>query len=192
MQVHVTYRLQQLCLSASGGFRRKIHFLKCKLSKSLTTVAEYRKIGDNITDAIPFYTTSSVTQTLSAEYDGKTVIGTSIPEAGWSVVSYYDNVLASGNISADFKSAKFAVVIFCITTSALAILICITYTEPLSKIIRVINQKNKGDTTIRLELNTNDEFGEIGSAFNTMFDSIYESEQRYKTVVSMMDNVVLR
>ena len=158
--------------------------------KSLTAVAEYREIGDNIADAIPYYTTSSITQTLSAEYDGKTVIGTSIPEAGWSVVSYYDNVLASGNISADFKSAKFAVVIFCITTSALAILICITYTEPLNKMIRVINQKNKGDTTIRLELNTNDEFGEIGSAFNTMFDSIYESEQRYRTVVSMMDNVV--
>lgn len=158
--------------------------------KSLSTVAEYREISDNISDAIPFYSQSTVTQTLTAEYDGKTVIGTSVPEAGWSVISYYDADAAAKVIASDFKSAKFAVVIFCITTSALAIAICITYTEPLSKMIRVISQKNKGDTNIRLELNTNDEFGEIGSAFNTMFDSIYESEQRYRTVVSMMDNVV--
>lgn len=158
--------------------------------KRIDSVAEYKGISEHLRDVIPFYGETGVTDTLTAEYDSFTVCGNVINAAGWSIVSIYDQDEAANAIMTEFSSVT---VIFIIAVAAAAIcivIVCIHFTHPINTLISVINKLNRGDTNVRLDFHSNDEFGDISSAFNTMFDNIFESEQRYRTVVSMMDNVV--
>ncbi|MCM1578412.1 MAG: diguanylate cyclase [Ruminococcus sp.] len=158
--------------------------------KALEAVAEYKEIGSRLKDAIPFYSENVSSETVTASYGNYTACGTVIDSAGWSLVCSYNKQTASSAISSDYSGMRTAAIILIIIASVGAILISFQYTHPIRKIIRVISNLNHGETNVRLDLNSHDEFGEISTAFNNMFDNMFESEQRYKTVVSMMDNVI--
>lgn len=158
--------------------------------KALNTVAEYKDVGEHLSQAIPYFGQTHVTETVTASYDNYSVCGNVIDSAGWSLVCVYNTSTARGALQSDYKGINAAVVVLIILAAAAGVFISIQYTHPIRKIIRVINSLNHGETNVRLDFNSNDEFGEIGTAFNTVFDNMFESEQRYKTVVSMMDNVI--
>lgn len=160
------------------------------IPKSLEMISEYRSIPEYLSDAIPYYSETNSNEILTAEYDEYTVMAKPVSAAGWSMAAIYNRSEARAYIRSAFIGGKAVTILLAVLSCAAAVAVCFRYTAPLDSIIRVINRKNNGDTNIRLELNTKDEFGEIGYAFNNMFDSIYESEQRYKTIVSMIDNIV--
>lgn len=158
--------------------------------RKLEEVVEYRAIADNIPEAIPYYGETNGGDTVAKEADGCCFFGTPVQNGGWSVVSMFETAEARKAASGSVSGSRFAVAVITVLAAAAIIFVCYVFTEPIKKLIAVISQKNKGDVNIRLELDSNDEFGQISTEFNAMFDSIFESEQRYRTVVSMMDNVV--
>ncbi|MGN1106546.1 MAG: diguanylate cyclase domain-containing protein, partial [Huintestinicola sp.] len=128
--------------------------------------------------------------TVVREKDGYHIYGTPVSNTNWSVVSMFESKNAKNAAVSDVSGVRTAVFAVTLFAAAAIILVCYIFTEPIRKLIAVISQKNKGDVHIRLDLDSNDEFGQISTEFNAMFDSIFESEQRYRTVVSMMDNIV--
>lgn len=63
-------------------------------------------------------------------------------------------------------------------------------TKPINEIMLTIKKKKRGDKYARFEVSSKNEFSDISEAFNFMIDDISESEQRYRTVVEMTDNIV--
>lgn len=64
------------------------------------------------------------------------------------------------------------------------------FCKPLDRIIEVLAKKQRGDMDVRFDIMTQDEFGQISQAFNKMFDAVSESEQRYRSIVEITDNIV--
>lgn len=158
--------------------------------RKLEEVVEYRIIAENIPEAVPYYGEAGGSDTVVKEAEGYHIFGTPVPSGGWSVVSMFETDIAEKAASSSVSGARKVVIIITVLAAAAIIFVCYVFTEPIKKLISVISQKNKGDANVRLELDSNDEYGQISIEFNAMFDSIFESEQRYRTVVSMMDNVV--
>lgn len=165
-------------------------FSSVSTPKPLENVAEFRGIAENLSEVIPYYGATSIKDTVTAEYDDYVVCGKVVNAGNWSVCSYYDTELAEEFLMKNFSSVTLILIILSAATIVLVVLICIRFTEPIKKILHSIKKLNYGDHNIRLNVKSNDEFGELSTEFNTMFDSILESEQRYRTVVSMLDNVV--
>ena len=158
--------------------------------KMLSDVFEYRDFTENVSEAIPFYSGTASNGTVKKESGGSYFFGTPVPNGSWSVVSRLEVSAARSDASSMMSEAGAVVVISLIFAAAAVIFVCYVFTKPIDRIVDVISKKNKGDANVRLEFESNDEFGQISTEFNAMFDSIFESEQRYRTVVSMMDNVV--
>lgn len=158
--------------------------------KLLSDVVEYRDFVDNVSEAIPFYSGTATSGTVAKEADGNCFFGTAVTNGSWSVVSRLEVSEARSEAASLLTGAKAVMIIVMLLAAAAMIFVCYVFTEPLKELITVISKKNKGDPNVRLEFSSNDEFGQISTEFNAMFDSIFESEQRYRTVVSMMDNVV--
>ncbi len=158
--------------------------------KSLDAVAEYRGIGEHLSEVIPYYGETGIKDTITAKYDDYTVFGTVIHSGNWSLVGFYDNDEAKRVLMLEFSGVTTVLIILAIAAAAGIFAICIRFTHPISALIAVIKKLNRGDTNTRLDLQSNDEFGEISNAFNDTLDSIFDNEQRYRTIVSMLDNVV--
>ncbi|MCI7767777.1 MAG: diguanylate cyclase [Oscillospiraceae bacterium] len=158
--------------------------------RKLEDVVEFRAIAENVSEAIPYYGGTAGTETITKTTKDFTYFGCPVQNGSLSVVALFEEDLAEKYASASISGGTIAVIAVTILASAAIIFVCFIFTEPIHKLIDVISRKNKGDVNVRLDFTTNDEFGKISTEFNAMFDSIFESEQRYRTVVSMMDNVV--
>ncbi|MBQ5333123.1 MAG: HAMP domain-containing protein, partial [Oscillospiraceae bacterium] len=158
--------------------------------RKLEDVVEFRTIAENVSEAIPYYGDTVGTETIIKTVEEYTVFGSPVQNGSLSVVGLFESDKAEKFASDSISGGTIAVIVVTILASAAIIFVCFIFTEPIHQLIDVISKKNKGDVNVRLDFTTNDEFGQISTEFNAMFDSIFESEQRYRTVVSMMDNVV--
>ncbi|MGN0642753.1 MAG: diguanylate cyclase domain-containing protein [Huintestinicola sp.] len=118
------------------------------------------------------------------------ILGSKINMGEWCIVTLTDNNIAHSEINSSKEAIKSFALLIYIPIAILSIVISVVFTAPVKEIIEIIKRKNNGDTSAKLSIKSNDEFGEISYNFNTMFDNIYESEQRYRTVVSMTDNII--
>ncbi len=64
------------------------------------------------------------------------------------------------------------------------------FTKPVNELMRILQKKQKGDMNARFDIKTKDEFNLIGNAFNSAFDDVFESEQRYKTIIDITNNII--
>lgn len=84
-----------------------------------------------------------------------------------------------------------ALIFFIILIVIILIFISANYfMKPFDVITSVINRKKNGDLAAKMDLKSNDEFGAIAHAFNTMYNDVFENEQRYRTIVEMTNNIV--
>ncbi|MBQ8781455.1 MAG: diguanylate cyclase [Oscillospiraceae bacterium] len=112
-----------------------------------------------------------------------------ISNTGWYVISSTD--VYGLKTSIDDKAHYIRNISICIVIvlSTLAVLYVMMFVRPVSDIMRVFSEKQKGNTSASFRVDSKDEFSEIGHAFNSMFDNIFESEQRYRTIVEMTNNI---
>lgn len=82
------------------------------------------------------------------------------------------------------------VVIMSILTIAGAIAIAITVTRPLNTIEETLIKIRRGDHEARIATVSNNEYGQISRAFNNLVDEIVVSEDRYRTIIEMSDNII--
>lgn len=64
------------------------------------------------------------------------------------------------------------------------------FTKPIDNMVDVLIKKYHGDSSVKFSVFSNDEFGKIATAFNSIFESLSETDQRYRTIVEMTDNIV--
>lgn len=120
----------------------------------------------------------------------RTVFSKRISSCGWTVLA----ISNTHSLESSFNSRKSAILNLAIILIVLAIVGMFVFvhcfSRPIDEIMRILQKKQRGDTAVQFEVHSNDEFRQIGRAFNTAFDEIFESEQRYNTIVEITNNIV--
>ncbi len=122
--------------------------------------------------------------------DDMIIYSTRVSGSGWSFfMTIKSSECTAGIVSARIKMNIFAVLIAIIVV-ALTVLYVNHYTRPINEMLHTLHKKQRGDMFVRFQVSVNNEFAEISEAFNVMIDDISESEQRYRTVVEMSENII--
>lgn len=120
----------------------------------------------------------------------KIYYATAIQNSGWYLISYTDRLGLTNTVKQYSSSLELISFFICIVCAILVIVFTTFFARPVMEIIRVFTEKQKGNVSARFNVHSHDEFQEIGMAFNSMFDNIFESEQRYRTIVEMTNNII--
>lgn len=81
-------------------------------------------------------------------------------------------------------------ILISVLSIAAAILVSRKVTKPLNKIEETLVKIRRGDHEARISNMTGNEYGQMSRAFNNVVDEIVVSEDRYKTISEMSDNVI--
>lgn len=151
---------------------------------SLTEYIHSAVNGQNSTGANVF---TEYVDTLGDDY---IVYNTSVSGLNWTLLTF--TPLSDMNRKA--VNILFQVRVFSILAVILLFVFVFIYvgyfSKPIERIVQVLLKKQRGDQSERFDIKSKDEFGKIGQAFNSMFDDVFESEQRYRTIVEMTDNII--
>ncbi len=112
-----------------------------------------------------------------------------IPYSNWKVF----NIINKSELSSTVSQEKLKSILLVLILPVIIIIISCIYvsnlTKPIEEMMFVLKKKQRGDKFATFKVSTKNEFGKISEAFNIMVDDISESEQRYRTVVEMSDNI---
>ncbi len=122
--------------------------------------------------------------------NARTLFISTISSANWSMLAITNDSSLNMEISHNTDSQRNLSIILVILSCVAMVAFVILFTRPIDDIMRVFQKKQKGDTNARFDIRSNDEFRLIGKAFNSLFDDVFESEQRYKTIVEITNNIV--
>lgn len=75
-------------------------------------------------------------------------------------------------------------------TIVISIIISKIVTRPLGKIEEALAKIHRGDHEVRIGTMTNNEYGQMSRAFNNIIDEIVVSEDRYRVISEMSDNII--
>lgn len=114
----------------------------------------------------------------------------SIYGTDWKLVTIVGRNDISNELGITTGAFNIATTICVIVEIIVIVFFVIYFSRPILNIVDVLTKKSRGDQKSRFEINSYDEYGQIGRAFNTMFDDVFESEQRYRTIVEMTNNIV--
>lgn len=97
--------------------------------------------------------------------------------------NYYSNSVRN--------SIVVAVVLLSLVVIAGAIVVSILVTKPLKTIEETLEKVRRGDHEARIPTAvSNNEYGQMSRAFNNLLDEIVVSEDRYRTITEMSDNII--
>ncbi len=89
------------------------------------------------------------------------------------------------------NSIVLAVVLIALAVIAGAVVISILVTGPLKTIEETLEKVRRGDHEARIPTAvSNNEYGQMSRAFNNLLDEIVVSEDRYRTITEMSDNII--
>ena len=89
------------------------------------------------------------------------------------------------------NSIVLAVVLISLVAIAGAIVVSIIVTKPLKTIEETLVKVRRGDHEARIPAEvSNNEYGQMSRAFNNLLDEIVVSEDRYRTITEMSDNII--
>ncbi|MGN1338986.1 MAG: diguanylate cyclase [Oscillospiraceae bacterium] len=89
------------------------------------------------------------------------------------------------------NSIVLAVVLISLVAIAGAIVVSIVVTKPLKIIEETLVKVRRGDHEARIPtVVSNNEYGQMSRAFNNLLDEIVVSEDRYRTITEMSDNII--
>ena len=150
-------------------------------------------------DIYPQDTPTISTAISEIQVDGKTRIVTFTPVKGlgtvnWSVGLSVDKEKAFATLSTFRTSAVIATLIAVISIIALLGLLIRLLLQPLHVMTRAMQNiaEGEGDLTRRLAVNSNDEFGTLGSAFNHFVERIHTSMREVSSATEHVNEVALR
>lgn len=121
--------------------------------------------------------------------DERTLFVSSIPANRWSMIALTNDLNLNKEISRNTNQQRNISIILIILSCVAMVAFVITFTRPIDDIMRVLQKKQKGDANARFDIRSNDEFRLIGKAFNDLFNDVFESEQRYRTIVEITNNI---
>lgn len=158
-------------------------------TKKYDQIIEYSSIYDFFKNAIN-QNTDYRFENYKYDNTKKIVYQKLISSTNWSIVM----ITNENEISTVLTNTLFSIRYFVVFISLVIILLTAFYikgiTKPISEIVEVLHKKQRGDKYARFNVKTKNEFMFITSAFNSMVDDMSESEQRYRTVVEMSENII--
>lgn len=120
----------------------------------------------------------------------KTIFISPVTSCKWTLIAVTSDINLKREISRNTNSQRNLSIILIILSCVAMTVFVVIFTRPIYDIIKVLQKKQKGDGNARFDIRTNDEFRLIGKAFNNLFDDVFESEQRYKTIVEITNNII--
>ena len=142
-----------------------------------TAIAHPKLAGDNLMD-MPFvakmYQDSNEQGSIHFEDNGvtKTNRYSTIPKFDWKIGAIYDEngLNTTGN---ELRVSMVTVEVAMLFTVLIALYFLISHTiKPISKLRSLMDAVSQGDLTVRSEIQSKDEIGELGTNFNTMIDNM--------------------
>ena len=121
-----------------------------------------------------------------------------IEDTGWMVLS----VVERSEFSAATNQTMYAILAFMLLIVGVTSAVCLFathfyFSKPLHGLIGSIHKMQQGDYTLRVAYQKNNEFGEIGEAFNQLMDRVVAdntrlriSEERYRIVTEQSDSAI--
>lgn len=83
-----------------------------------------------------------------------------------------------------------AAIILSLVSIGAAFIVSISVTKPLKTIEETLEKIRRGDHEARISNMTNNEYGQMSRAFNNLVDEIVISEDRYRVISEMSDNII--
>lgn len=163
-----------------------------KTLRSYTESENYRPAGDllvkvvNPMDGDP----SEFVSEFGSGRSSRILYVSSVSSCHWAMLALTDKSSLQSTASKSSQPIRNISVIVLIISCILTVAFVYWFARPINEIIRILQKKKKGDMYARFDIRSTDEFRQIGNAFNTLFDDVFESEQRYKTIVEITNNIV--
>lgn len=163
-----------------------------KTLRSYTESDNYKQAGDklvkviNPTDSDP----SEFVSEFGSGRSSRILYVSSVSSCHWAMLALTDKASLQSTASKSGQPIRNISVIVLIISCILTVAFVYWFARPINEIIRILQKKKKGDMYARFDIRSTDEFRQIGNAFNTLFDDVFESEQRYKTIVEITNNIV--
>ena len=141
------------------------------------TIAHPTLSGESVKD-MPFsdalYASGKESGDVSYRFDDedKAMIFTTIPELDWKVAAVFDQK----NIDLTANQIRTSMIIVALATLVLFFLVLYIMIsrmiKPLGQLNVLMNSISQGDLTVRSNIKSNDEIGELGKHFNTMIENM--------------------
>ena len=113
-----------------------------------------------------------------------------ISVSDWTMLTVSDQYSISDEAGKSSTSIRNFSIIIAILSLVCGGVFIFFLTAPVQHIMDVLRKKLKGDANAKFDVNSNDEFREIGGIFEAVFEDVFELEQRYKTIVDITNNIV--
>ena len=163
-----------------------------KTLRSYTESDSYKPAGSQLVKVIN--PTENDPSDFSAEFgsgrSARILFVSSVPSCRWAMVAITDKSSLQSAADKSGQSIRNVSVIVLIVACILTFVFIYWFSKPINEIMRILQKKKKGDMYARFDIRSTDEFRQIGSEFNTLFDDVFESEQRYRTIVEITNNIV--
>ena len=102
-------------------------------------------------------------------------------------VSNKTSIEASNNINSNLFLLLIVFTVIIITT---AIIFASRFSKPVFTIMQTLSKKQHGNNFVRFNIDAENEFGTIAKSFNDLLNDISESEERYRLINEMNNNIV--
>lgn len=156
----------------------------------LNNDSKFGIIAGMLSDYLPCYNGGHCMDPTTITVKKYTVFAASVSNSNWGIINCYNLKAAKSKVSKEYSSVTVMIVIVGILAASGVGFVVFYFTSPIDTISSIIHRLENGDKDLRIEIASKDEFGQLSNSLNTLFDKLFDSEQRFKTVLSMMDNVV--
>lgn len=117
---------------------------------------------------------------VSAEYENKLGAAFRIPELGWTVIVEQPASEAFANLSVLQRQLMIAISLALLAMIAVGYLFGRTFINPILVLKRGTQAVASGNLDTRVDIESKDEFGELGEAFNTMAARLADLQENVK------------
>lgn len=129
-------------------------------------------------------------ETLVSDDSGKkSYYASPVGNTGWFLVASTEMAGIKSLSIQSSSSVTTVTVLLCVALLIIVFFLTGSFVKPIRSILTTFNEKQKGNSAARFDESRRDEFSIIGHSFNTILDNISESEQRYRTIVEMTNNI---
>ncbi len=129
----------------------------------------------------------------SYEFDVKnstrTIFTSRISVCGWTVLNISDKHSIADEVDRSGSSLRNFSIIIVIIFLVLSGVFIYLFTKPVDNIMDTLRKKLKGDPSAKFNIKSNDEFCEIGDAFDDVFEEVFEYDQRYRAIIETTNNI---
>lgn len=121
----------------------------------------------------------------------KVIFSSEVSSCDWNMLAISDKSSLEASMKRSGSTVRnISLIVLVIACVGMGFFV-VYFTKPIDSIISVFRKRqNNSNANVQFDVRTKDEFGHIGRAFNTMMNDLFESEQRYRALVDITNNIV--